>query len=335
MIDASEVGVEWVGTLHSLSSILSAPCASLAADGQMIQTSGTPRCHLDIEHEIVLGSFGKLVWGKRDKKYDVILKRAEKHPREEAIIQWLAHRTLNSVGLGEHTPKVLDIFTRGGRTWFSMIPIYDAPIFDDYLPTLKFWKLPHPSNGIAILKVLAQIAMACHVLEQKIGFNHRDLKPDNILVKVNAVHVHTLTYADGKIISLSPAPTAILIDYGFACLGPGTMPWLHAGNDALSQMDMCPRVGRDIFMLLVFLLWRKDVRDSLTPAHLAFFKTSLSVTETRWKELLKSTADPTTWIYTMITDNGFHCPALNPWTWLTHVLTTFPEVGSIRTQSSS
>ena len=64
-----------------------------------------------------------------------------------------------------------------------MTPVYNAPILDVYLKSLPTWGSPHQENGLVLLKIISQIAMSCYLLEKEIGFNHRDLKPDNILVK--------------------------------------------------------------------------------------------------------------------------------------------------------
>ena len=161
----------------------------------------------------------------------------------------------------------------------------------------------------------------------------RDLKPDNILIKSEEVKVHTLVTQDYTI-TIQPSPTAILVDFGFSCLGPGKAPWIQAGDDVLSSFDACPRVGRDIFMLLVFLLWRKDIQESLTDEHLDFLKSSLRLTTERWKQM-QINSNPVQWIYTLITERGFECPALTPLTWIQTCATRFPELVSITNQPAS
>jgi len=338
MFDASEIGLSWRGTLDTLSTVPQSKCAAVDDNGLMRDYTGKLRSILQIEETVVDSTFGKLVWAKRrldSSPYkDVLVKRpsSQRHTKQEAVIQWLCNKALTAADLSAHCPAVYDLFTYKNSLWFSMAPIYNAPILDAYLKSLPTWRMKHIANGHTLFKIILQIAMCCHVLEQ-IGFNHRDLKPDNILIKPEEVKAHTLVTQDYTI-TIQPSPTAILVDFGFSCLGPGKTPWIQAGDDVLSSFDACPRIGRDIFMLLVFLLWQKDIRESLTDEHLDFLKSSLRLTTERWKQMQRN-SNPVEWIYTLITERGFECPALTPLTWIQTCATRFPELVSITNQPGS
>ena len=261
MFDASEIGLDWKGNLENLGSISQSKCAYSTADGYLKEHTGKTRCEFVIENTIVDNTFGKLVWAKRhESKYIIKRPISQEHTKQEAVIQWLCYTSLFKHGLGDHCPRILDIFTASKGLWFSMEPIYNAPMLDAYLKSLPFWGIPRVENDVAVFKILCQIATCCIVLNNTIGFNHRDLKPDNILIKIDAVKKHKLSWNGEYDITVESSPTAVLIDFGFACLGPGKTPWIQAGDGVLSPFDWCPKMGRDIFMLLVFLLWRKDVR---------------------------------------------------------------------------
>ena len=340
MYDASEIGLDWQGTLSTLANLQSKKCSYLSIDGKIKTHTGTTRCRLTIEDTLADGTFGKLNWAKRrtgsEDSVDVLVKKpaAQTQGMQETVIQWLCYTSLQKYGLSLHCPKVYDLFTYKGSYWFTMEPIYSAPILMTHLSTLPTWKHSKVENGIAILKILAQIAMCCCVLESDIGFNHRDLKPDNILVRQEMVRAHTVSLGDLQI-TVAASPTAVLVDFGFACLGPGTRPWIQSGGTILSPLDSCPKTGRDLFMILVFLLWCDEVRQSLTPEHLQFFKESLQLTRERWSQMMSAVRNPKDWIYMVITDKDFQCPALDAYTWLSSCSTTFPEVVSIKVQSGS
>lgn len=338
MYDAREIGLEWQGTLQTLSGVSDAACCMETIDNYLRSPGKIKRCYLKIEQDVVAQLKGRLQWARRKEnssEFDVLVKHSIRHTKEEAVMQWLCHKILSEIHLGHHCPRVYDIFTRGDHVWFSMEPIYNAPVLNDWLRDLHHWGAPHPANGIAIFQVVAQIAMCCAVLQSHLGFNHRDLKLDNILVKKDDVKPHTFRHVTGIEIHIKPSPTAVLVDFGFACFGEGKHPWIQSGQDALSQMDTCPRTGRDIFMLLVFLLWEKDVRSSLIPDHLDFILESLKLTQGRFQSLMKMSYNPIHWIYNLITEKDFVCPALDSWTWLQTCVAIWPEVGSIKVQSSS
>lgn len=341
MYDANEIGLDWRGTLDMMSSVRNSKCSIVKPNNHLEDYTGRLRAILKMEETIVDSTMGKLIWAKRlsytDSNYrDCLVKKStsQAHAKQEAVIQWLCYKTLSSLGWSEHCPPVYDLFTYNHSIWFSMAPIYKAPVLDVYLKTLNTWRIKHPSNGKTLLGILCQVASSCLALQNIIGFNHRDLKPDNILIKSEDTKSHVLSI-DNTTITIQPSPTTVLVDFGFSCLGPGRLPWIQAGDDVLPPFDACPRVGRDLFMLLTFLLWRKDIQESLTEEYIEFFKSSLRLTTERWSQIQGTRLNPKDWIYTMVTDYGFQCPALDPMTWLESCVATFPDVVSIRTHSDS
>lgn len=331
MFNSNEIGLHWKGSLENLSTVLRAKCAVLDSTGSLKDINGKERCKMIIEETVADNTLGKLVWVKHSIgsiTTDLLVKKpiSQKHAKQEAVIQWLVNKSLSENGLGEHCPKVIDIFSFSGSIWFSMEPIYSAPLLDTYLRSLPTWSKKSKENGFALINILAQIALSCVVLEKHIGFNHRDLKPDNILVKLDSFKPRSLLLENEYDIHIAPSYTAILVDYGFSCLGPGKVPWIQSGDSVLPPFDACPKVGRDIFMILVFLLWQKGVRESLTHEHLEFFKTSLRLSTDRLAQMMHMNKNPSDWIYMLITERGFQCPALDPLVWLKSCAITFPEI---------
>jgi len=339
MYDAIEIGLNWKGSLETLSTVAYAKCSFLTADGKLKAHTGKERCELIVENVVADNTLGKLAWAKRSCSStieDVLVKRpsSQQHTKQEAVIQWLVNKSLSKNGLGAHCPKIYDVFSMSSSLWFSIEPVYSAPILDTYLKSIPTWSKPSNENGIVLIKILAQIAMACFVLEKTIGFNHRDLKPDNILVKLDAFQPHVLKWKDEFELTIAPSHTAIMVDFGFSCLGPGKAPWIQAGDGILPPLDPCPKVGRDIFMILVFLLWRKDVRESLSPQHMEFFKESLRLSTDRLSQMMNMNRNPSDWVYMLITERGFQCPALDPLVWLRSCATKFPDLVKLSSSSS-
>ena len=338
MYDANEIGLDWKGTLETLSSVPQSRCLIANLAGVIKDDTGSQRCIIKLEDMLIDSTMGKLRWATRtdhmkpasDKDFLVKCPISQSQSKQEAVIQWLCQKALATASLGDHCPRVYDIFKSMGSIWFTMSPIYRAPILPIYLSSLPSWLKKHSTNGQVLLKVLCQVAMCCLVLERTIGFNHRDLKPDNLLVKTDAVKVHILKWKNEFEITIASSPTVVLVDFGFACLGPGKMPWIQAGDDVLSPFDACPKVGRDIFMLIVFLIWMPEIRLSLTDEHLDFLKASLHLSTERWKQMLNMNRNPIDWIYMLITERGFQCPALDPLTWLQSCASRFPELVVVR-----
>jgi len=329
MFDASEIGLDWKGTLETLSSVPGSRC-SVLVDRTLLNPDGSPRASLSLEETVIDSTMGKLVWGKRNGT-DYLLKRpsSQQHAKQEAIIQWLCNKILREYSMEAHCPQVFDLFKAPSGIWFSMTPIYKAPTLAAFLSSIPTWNTPHPANGTILLKILCQIAVCCLILDRAIGFNHRDMKPDNILIQQTKVQVLSLRVEERQI-TIGESPLSSIVDFGFACLGPGKYPWIQSGDDVLSPFDACPRIGRDLFMLLVFLVWMPDIQKSLTVEHLDFLKQSIHVTTERL-----ALQNPSTWVYSLVTERKFQCLDLDPLVWLQTCSTAFPEVVSILVHPSS
>ena len=116
MYDAIEIGLNWKGSLENLSSVVLAKCSHLAADGKLKTHTGKERCELLVENVIADNTLGKLAWAKRcssGKTEDVLVKRptSQAHAKQEAVIQWLVNKALSKNGLGDHCPKIFDVFS--------------------------------------------------------------------------------------------------------------------------------------------------------------------------------------------------------------------------------
>ena len=195
--------------------------------------------------------------------------------------------------------------------WFSMEPVYSAPILDTYLKSIPTWSKQSNENGIVLIKILAQIAMSCFVLEKTIGFNHRDLKPDNILVKLDAYKPHTLKWKDELEIHIAPSHTAIMVDFGFSCLGPGKIPWIQAGDGILPPLDPCPKEGRDLFHLIVSLYSVQQISIQFTPQLEKLFEEWMTVDGRATHPMAKKWAS-SEWIYLLTSTKEFVHPACSP-----------------------
>jgi serine/threonine protein kinase len=168
--------------------------------------------------------------------------------KEEALLQKLSQESLVSVGLAAAVPPVLDIFIEpAGFVVFTM------ECYDDY--TILSNSITDGSATDSLLaEIVFQIAFFLHVLTDKVGLNHRDIKTSNILYKSVATRNKNLRYG-GFSFDFSSQAEVALVDFGFSCAG------LEVGQPALVKAgiyygakDPCPKTGRDLYLFISLLL---------------------------------------------------------------------------------
>jgi serine/threonine protein kinase len=222
------------------------------------------RIVLKREEEVHRGGYGTLtrcireeqawdtagcVWNIVSKK-KVYLKESFKKVsfREEALLQRLSQTVLAGVGLPAAVPPVLDIFVEPeGFVVFTM------ECYDDYTILSNAIKQSSVSEG-ALCEIIFQIAFFLHVLTDKVGLNHRDIKTSNILYKSSSAQEKIFSYSGFSCKIPSEAEVA-LVDFGFSCVGLklGEPAFVKAGI-YYGPRDPCPKTGRDLYLFLSLLL---------------------------------------------------------------------------------
>jgi len=123
MYDASEIGLDWKGSLQTLSSAPQKKCSFISHDTYLKDYTGKNRCKLILEDIVADNTLGKLMWAKRsidnNEFIDCLVKKpiAQNNTKQEAVIQWLCHKSLIDHGLGNHCPRVHDIFIYSNSFW--------------------------------------------------------------------------------------------------------------------------------------------------------------------------------------------------------------------------
>lgn len=244
------IGIDGVYTIPSIPSIEPSKLSRYDdKDEKMYTFRHTYRCSLHIEKVIDHGSYGNVYMAKRDEKH-VLLKQPrmeEMNLLQEAVLQHLAHKTLEGEGMGWAIPKVYDVFWNKKEIWFSMERIFGVSIEEWFLRTKT------PDSDLFFL--LAQISLILATLEEHLHLDHRDLKSSNLLLKNEPCKIHVKL--KGGTWTLQSPFTVVVLDFGFACLGSEVLrgtPWVNLGDGILPPMDPCPKEGRDIFHLLISFL---------------------------------------------------------------------------------
>ena len=247
-----------------IADVLREPRRAVERDGQWyLWLNLYSRIVLTREEEVHRGGYGTLtrcvreeqmwiastgVWqiGSRKKVY---LKQSFKQVsfKEEALLQKLAQMELAIVGCGAAVPPVLDIFIEpAGLVVFTM------ECYDDYTILSNAIKDGSASEDI-IADIIFQISFFLHVLTDRVGLNHRDIKTSNILFRPCEKDL-LLSYGGFSYKGASKAEAA-LVDFGFSCVGRslGEPAFVRAGI-YYGPKDPCPKTGRDLYLFLSLLL---------------------------------------------------------------------------------
>ena len=92
-------------------------------DGQILNTDKSLRCSLVYKENVMGGEYGIIQRALRNSKTVVAVKRPRKPEitlESEAILQMMAHETVERAGLHGSIPKILDLFLYGYEIRFAM-----------------------------------------------------------------------------------------------------------------------------------------------------------------------------------------------------------------------
>ena len=188
-------------------------CFNLASDGETAADDGSHAStlgHFQLLHRLGQGAFGT-VWKARDTELDRIV--AIKIPRREQLSGDDAEKFLREARAAAQVrhPNIVAVHEVGredGR-------IYIASDFIDG-PSLDQWIEAHPPTVREAVELCAQVAEALHHAHEA-GVVHRDLKPQNILVRTvddGASTVDGRTSADHQPSTINLQP--FITDFGLA-----------------------------------------------------------------------------------------------------------------------
>ena len=172
-------------------------CFNLAKDVETGRYLGAGRMlgHFQLVHRLGQGAFGE-VWKARDTELDRIV--AVKIPRRQYLTEAETEQFLREARAAAQVrhPNIVSVHEVGredGR-------IYIASDFIDGA-TLDEWVQAHPLTVRESVELCAKIAEALHHAHEA-GVVHRDLKPQNILVRVDGGRL----MVDGQTSSSDPQP---------------------------------------------------------------------------------------------------------------------------------
>lgn len=299
-LSLASLGIPWSGQPSEWRTIPLTLFPVCSAYGHVNDASGL-RFTLKHSHALGSGTFGKVDAFIRHTPDDdrlVALKRP-RHPEVEllleALVQWKLRLCLKAFSLEFCIPEVYDIFReqRTGAVWFTM---------EAYTPCLLSEWILRPESVKYFGMIILQLALVLEVLEAEFLFDHRDLKVNNILIVERPVEIRTEWKGKKQTI---PFPFHIvLVDFGFSCQG-GFLD-VRAG-EGLPPLDPCPKVGRDLFQVLVSLWSVRSFRERVDGIWGAWIRTCLGIYAS-WVDT-HTTID---WMYTVTDEMWFSAPQCAP-----------------------
>lgn len=260
------------------------------------------------------------------------IKTSPEHPQGlllEGILQSIAHTVLRVYGFPKAVPKVLDIVQHPMHgIAISLERAVGAKLFSDWLEHGLQWGHPSVSNDRLVCEVLVQITTYMAILEHTIGLNHRDLKGTNVLMIAANQPVHQTVECGTKCWKIKTQNQAILIDFGFACMGNPDGTHIVSAGEYLPELDFCPKQGRDCFLFLASLWNVEQFRKSVSPDLAQMFHKWLQTNgETKWSNWLQ-TYTPTNMesMYLLTSASHFRSPSCSPTNLLRDISKLYPSI---------
>ncbi len=324
-LDGTELGIQKTFVLSEISTLDIPRCKP---DYKCYTSENQLRCQFKPTGRSGGGSYGHLeeciristsnststVLVKKSKLNDIDL-------RTEAFLQWIASKTLESLGFQERIPPILDIFScESDSCAFSMKEFHDANLCTQFL-------LKSSSPDTDFIHILTQVSILLFLLQITLGIDHRDLKADNLLIVQKPSRLFIEAY--GKRYDFVSPFQVCIVDFGFACLGDVTedgikTSLLNAGKHVLPDLDPCPKEGRDLFHLLVSLYGIPQLREKFSQQMLEFIEKLLQIGEKQWHTSARRWSH-SEWTYLLTTEKKFQHPACAPLAILETIKARYPS----------
>jgi len=234
----------------------------------------------------------------------------------EALIQCTVCSILEGAGIYGAVPHVFDIFQYAGETRFSMSYIKGLRSID--------YIIDSSNPELAFLQFISQIALLLGFLEEKMHFDHRDLKANNIWIKSEPVQ-YKLSIGS-KMWSITAPFQVVLLDFGFSCIGnEDGIAIISLSDGILPRVDPCPKEGRDLFQLISSLWSIPQIRSVIGQTLSTDIELLLSYRNKSYINLITKTLQQQ-WVYILVSDYNFTHPPLHPTSLLHFLSIKYPQI---------
>jgi serine/threonine protein kinase len=260
---------------------------------------------------VSIGLYGKEARAAHDTRSEY-LNESIQYSIHEAFIHSLIQNALSRAGFPNVVPTMYEILalTHTGTVqklinsvdvkeiWMTM-DVLDGVTFDRYLRK-KFTRLPikhkrglhqlvkQKENEQILLDVCFQLACYLHILQEKLRFNHRDMKIDNVFWRY---HTHKEDWKRNIFVpgvgTWKCKNDFVLIDFGFGCLACGSscsdpLSTLLSASSSFgsSPSTICMKYGRDIAQFLYCIHAHYPLRQYISQELFEILDKSMQVSET-------------------------------------------------------
>lgn len=304
-----ELGIAWKGRPINWSKIPRDIVPFSSIEGKVYDVEGNFRCELTPVQLLGTGTFGYIEEYKREDSSGNIINIAVKRANHssidlfyEALFQWQLHKEMEKVGLGSAVPKVYDIFRyTNGDIWFSMECFHPLLLSQWCVQNLNM-------NPNLFPLLLLQISLILEVLENKLKIDHRDLKVNNMLILNKPITLRILYKGEERTIKFPFR--VIIIDFGYACV-KGLLDIKE--SDGFPPFDPCPKIGRDIFQVLVSIWSIRTLREFLGAFWGGYIREKIRSANDAYVHLTENSPN-LDWMYNVTEDRGFRAPKCAPGT---------------------
>lgn len=289
-------------------------------DGSVRVSNGI-RCKILYSHVLNRGGYGSILLANRTDLSGNSQEICVKAPHTstfsscpEAIIQWIASNALIRTGVLGAIPLVYDIFQYAGESRFSMSYVKGV--------SCVTYIIRSPTPETVVLEILAQVSILLGYLEETIHLDHRDLKADNIWIRLEPVDYSVRI--SGKTWKCKAPFQVVLLDFGFSCLGDSEgVAVVSLSDGILPRIDPCPKEGRDLFQLISSIASLPQIRERMSAALWADIELLLSYKNKPYIHLLRKNFN-INWVYLLVSDLKFNHPPLHPISLLQMIRIKYP-----------
>ena len=276
--------------------------------GFIVDCNRKKRCDLLYLPQKIIGGHGILYFVLRNN--EKILVKSSKIKEDsiviEAIIQYCAYKILQKYHLDFIVPRIYEIFYKENSFYFSM-EYLEAKTLDSFLLETKT-----PENSF--LFCLLQICIILNILENRLYFNHRDLRITNILVLDKPTN-YIFNYKN-KNYKIDTTFHISIIDFGFACIGKEKTV-INANETLFNNTTKCLKHGRDIFNLFISVWCIKEIRHRMNEEFIKTINNILIDNNYPYSELSKwsyyvKQLEDSKWTYNFTGANDFNMDYLRP-----------------------